>query len=382
MKGKAGKILASIALYAVGLAALAGVGYAAWRLSQRAAHQADATELQANWAAGPPVSVMLVGQSPAERTRILLGEARPWAATTLYAKVAGYLREIKVDRGDKVKAGELLAVLESPELDQQLLAADADAKNKKALAQRSRRLVAPGIVPEQDAEAAETNARVSAAQAQAAQVQRDYRMLRAPFDGEVTARYADPGALLQSATGSQTTALPIVRVAKVNRLRVTVFLDQFDAELVHVGDAVVVALPDQPLVKTTAKISRLAGELDAKTRTELCEIDVDNGDGRFPPGGYLRVTLQVQATPQPEIPAEALVVRHEKTFVAVVRPDNHVEMRPVVVLDQDGKRVQLLSGVQPGERVVVGLGDSADDGQKVQPVLLPQPATPGAKGKP
>jgi RND family efflux transporter MFP subunit len=377
MTGRTHKILAALGLYATGLAVVAGAGAGVVALSNRSEARADPSQRQAEVRAGPSVSVVRVGHSNPERTRLLLGEAHPYASTTLYAKVSGYLREIRVDRGDHVTEGQLLAVLDSPELETQVRAAQVDAENRQVLARRARHLAEPGIVSEQDAQTAEASAKVATAQVHAAQVQRDYRMLRAPFAGVVTARYADPGALLQSATGSQTSALPVVRVAQVDRLRVFIYLDQIDAGLVHLGDAVEVALPDRPETRAVAKISRVSGELDPKTRTMLAEVDVDNAQGLFPPGAFLRVSVHFRAPVRSEIPPEALLVRGAKTFVALIGPDDRVKMQPVTVLQHDGDRVQIL-GVQEGERVAVALGDSADDGQRVQPVNLPTPATRGS----
>lgn len=374
MTTKTRKILASLGLYATGTAVLVGAGAGVVALSNRSEARADPSHRQAEVRAGPTVSVTRVAPSSPQRTRTLLGEAHPYASTTLYAKVSGYLREIRVERGDHVQAGQLLAVLDSPELETQVRAAQVDARNRQVLARRARSLAEPGIVSEQDAQQAEASAQVAQAQARAAQVQRDYRMLRAPFAGVVTARYADPGALLQSATGSQTSALPVVRVAQVDRLRVFIYLDQIDASLVHVGDAVEVALPDRPDTRITAKVSRVAGELDAKTRTMLAEIDVDNAQGRFPPGAFLQVTLHLTAPVRPEIPADALLVRGARTLVAIIGPDDRVKMQPVTVLEHDGDRVQV-QGVREGDRVAVALGDAADEGQRVQPVALAVPAT-------
>ncbi len=375
------RILANLALYAVGLGVLVAGILGTLALVRRSEARADPRALAQELSAGPTVAFVPVVRSSPDRTRVLLGEARPYAATVLYAKVSGYLHDIKVDRGDRVEAGQLLAVIDSPELDTQVRAAEIDARNRRVLADRARRLATPGIVSEQDAQQAEASAGVAGAQVRAAQQQRDYRLIHAPFAGLITARYADPGALVQAATGSQTTALPVVRLAQVDRLRVFLYLDQADAAVVHVGDEVGVAVPGKPQAQLAAKISRVSGELDPKTRTMVAEVDLDNRDGRFAAGSFLQVTLRLHLPVLPEIPAEALILRGQKPFVAVLGAGDRIAMREVQLGEHDGQRVQLIQGVQPGERVAVSLGDAAEDGQRVRPVAVPRSGGKGGGSK-
>ena len=375
------RMIANLALYAAGLALLGAAALGMRTLAQRSQARADPRTLQATLSAGPTVAFVPVGLSSPDRTRVLLGEARPYAATVLYAKVSGYLHEIKVDRGDHVEAGQLIAVIDSPELDTQVHAAEIDARNRRVLADRARRLAVPGIVSEQEAQQAEASAGVAGAQVRAAQQQRDYRRIHAPFSGIITARYADPGAMVQAATGSQTTALPVVRLAQIDKLRVFLYLDQVDAAIVRVGDDVDVGLAGGSGDKVPAKIARVSGELDAKTRTMVAEVDLDNREGRFAAGSFVQISLHLHLPVRPEIPTEALLVRGQKSFVAVLGAGDHIEMREVQVGDHDGQRVQLLSGVHPGEKVAVSLGDAAQDGQRVQPVAAPEPAAKAKGGQ-
>ncbi len=318
--------------------------------------------------AGPGVRVVNAGRSSGTRTISLTGEARSYATVTLYAKVSGYLKEIRVDKGDRVKAGQVLAVIESPELDRQYEAALFDAKNKRIDAERFKALVEKGYVSRQDADNSETAAKVAEANAESLRSQKDYEILRAPFSAIVTARFADPGALVQSATTSQTNALPLVTLSETGRLRVYVYLDQKDAALVRVGDQAEIFDAARPDVRLTAALSRVSGELDPKTRTLLAEFDVENRKGEILAGSFVQVALTLKTPQYTEIPAEAVVARGDAYIVGIVSPDDRVNFRQVVIADSDGKKVRLHSGLEEGERVVLNPGFGIAEGEKVQPI--------------
>ncbi len=327
----------------------------------------EAASRRAELALGPRVQTALAGRSPSLRRITVQGEARPYASVTLYAKVAGYLRSITVDKGDHVRGGEVLARIEAPEIDQQYLAAAATARNQRSFAARAKTLVGPGVVSAQDFDTAIAGSEAAEAGRRAAEQEKDYEILRAPFDGTITARFADPGALLQSATAAQTSALPVVEVSQVDRLRVYAYVGQHDATFVHVGDAATIVPPERPGVHFTARVSRLSDELDPRTRTLLVEVDLDNRAGLIVPGSFVDVTLALPVPALPEVPAAALVFRGAAPFVAVVGDDEHVHFRPVTVADDDGKVARLSEGVTPGERVAVNLGDEVADGAPVRP---------------
>ena len=357
----------SLLFFALGLLALAAAWQGVTRLNTRAAAQLSAAK-PVDDGGIPAVSVGVAEASPPTRVVRLIGEARPWLTTTVYAKVSGYLHEIRVDRGSRVVAGDVIAVLDVPELDQQLTAAKADAQNRTSLANRAQKLAAPGVVSVQEADTAKSAAAVADAQVASLASQREYRNVRAPFDGVVTARFADPGALLQAATSAQTSALPVVRVSDIDKLRVSVYLSQDDAAVVHLGDGVTVSAPNHPETAVNAKVSRLAGELDARSRSLLAEIDVDNRDGRFSAGAFVDVAWTVHQQPQTQVAAEALIVRGPLTFVAVVGADARVQLRPVRVLDHDGAKARIDGDVKPGDRVALSSGEELVDGMKVRPV--------------
>jgi len=368
-------------MYVAGVVALGATLLGVWglgaRRTSRAADEARGrTEEQAR---GPRVRVAPVMQSPPERELMLQGEARPFLSVTLYAKVSGYLTNMRVDKGDRVKARQVIANIASPELDQQFAAAQADARNKRINSDRVTALGPSGVVSKQETDLARANADVAEATQASISAQRDYRTIRAPFDGTVTARFADPGALIQAATNAQTGAIPIVTVSKTDRLRIYVYLDQGSAALVRVGDPALLRVPERPGFVRKAAIARVTGELAPRTRTMLTEIDVDNADGAILPGSFVRVSVRVKTPPLPEIPVEALVTRQDKAFVPVIDGGGHLRYRPVNVADDDGKSVRLLDGVTVGERVALNVGNEVEDGAQVQVVA---PAAAAAASQP
>ena len=352
----------------VALVALALVLLLALFVSRRAYLMKETRDRAAAVKAGPEVRVISAKRSSGERLVSLTGEARPYAAVTLYAKVSGYLKEIRVDKGDRVNAGQVLAIIESPELDRQYESAVVDAQDKRRDADREKILVGKNLVSQQDADHAEASARESEANAEALKIQKGYETLRAPFSGIVTARFADPGALVQSAANSQTTALPLVSLSQTDKLRVYIYLNQKDASFVRIGNNAEISDPSRPDVKLSASITRISGELDPKTRTLLAELDVDNKQGLFLAGSFMQVSLKLKTTPAIEIPAEALLMKEDKAFVAIISQGNKVHFRPVFASDSDGKTVRISSGLEEGQQLVLNPGFGITDGAQVQPV--------------
>ena len=188
-----------------------------------------------------------------------------------------------------------------------------------------------------------------------------------PFNGTVTARFADPGALVQNAASSQTSALPVVTVEDTDSLRIYAYLDQADAESVRPGLQAAITMDERAGVRIPAKVTRTSGELDARTRKLLVELDLDNRRGQIVPGSFVHVELDAPAPVLPELPSEALVVRQNRTLVAVLAADSTVHFRDVIVASNDGLRMRLLTGVSNGDRVVLNAGDALADGARVRP---------------
>ncbi len=338
--------------------------------ARHSGNEHEAQRLRAEQDAGPRVRVAVAGTGTGARVLDLPGDAMPYAATTLYAKTSGFLREIRVDKGSTVRQGQILAVLESPELDSDAKALKADAENKRRYAERVRQLGKDGIISARDLEDADAAARIAEQKLATQATAQGYRNLTAPFAGVITQRFADPGALIQNA-GSSSAAQPIVALAQVERLRVTFYLDQQVASRVKVGQEVVVKPADRPDLARTVKVARFSGALDAKTRTLLAEADLDNRDGAFVAGGAVQVSLTLpQEAGRLEIPSEAVLVVGEKTFAAVVGPDQKIAIRPVVLGEDSGSRVRVLQGLKAGDRVVLSPPATIKEGDKVQAVAV------------
>lgn len=340
-----------------------GVGGLYW--SRQSGLKADTARRTADLQAGPRVRVAKAGLQDPQRDLSLQGEALPYASTTLYAKVSGFLRSISVDKGSAVTPGQVVAVVESPETDRDTQALQADADNKRRNAVRSKALGRDGLLSPRDVEQAEADAAVAEAKLASQATLKGYQVVRAPFRGVVTQRFADPGALVQNA-GSSSTAQPLVTLAQVDRLRVTVYLDATVAALVKPGTPVEVRPVERLDVVRPAKLSRVAGALDPRTRTLLAEADLDNRDGAFLAGGFVRVDLKVKASSRFAIPLEAVVIRDGRPQAAVLQENGRVKFQALRLGEEEDSRVRVLGGLQPGDTVVLNPPPSLKDGDRVQ----------------
>ena len=359
------------------LVAAVAVGVVVLAVSRRAA---EARERQSRATAldrGPAVRVAQVELSASDRTLSLPGETRAWSQATLYSKVAGYVREVKVDKGTRVKKGDLLARLESPETDQQVLGARADLQVKQYQADRLRKLRPQGFIAQQDLDNAEGALSVARATLQQLLATQAYEQLRAPFDGVVTARYVDPGALVAAGTASNQAVQPLFDLADMRTVRVQVYVGQDDAADLRPGAPVTISLPDDPGHPIEAKVTRSAQGIDARTRTMLVEMDVPNEPVRLYPGSYVNVKIRFPGRRTPVVPGEALAWRGDALYVAQLEAGDRVKLVRIQPGDDDGRRVQVLSGLQGGERVVLNPSAELSDGDPVQP-LAPQGGGPAA----
>jgi RND family efflux transporter MFP subunit len=368
----------ALTLGTVLLLLLAVAGVLGLALSRRSAEARERRERIGILDKGPQVRVVQVEVSPADRTLALPAEVRAWAQSTLYSKVAGYVREIRVDKGTAVKTGDLLARLESPETDQAVLGARADFKYKQFQAERFRKLRPQGLVAQQDLDNAEAALSVSRATLQGLLATQGYEQVRAPFDGVVTARYVDPGALVAAGTASNQTVQPLFDIADMRTVRVQVYVGQDDAGDTGPGTPVTITTPDDPGHPIEAKVTRTAQGIDARTRTMLVEVDVPNQPVRLYPGSYVNVRLHFAGRRTPLVPGEALAWRGGVLFVASLGSDDRVHLVRVQPGDDDGRRVQILSGLQGGERVVLNPSAELSDGDRVQPIPPPKGAGPAA----
>lgn len=346
------------------LIAVAAAGAVTFALRRK---HAEAREIQARNAVvdgGPKVIVTKAVAAPPSRPVVLQGDVRAFRQATIYAKVSGYLKSISVDRGDRVEAGQVLGVLESPETLQQEAAAQADLNLRRLTERRVRSLAPSGLVSQQEVDNAAGSLDVARAESARIKALRGYEVLRAPFDGRITARYVDQGALLSAATSSTTSAQEIVEVADTSRVRIFVYPGQLDATRVHEGDVVSFWSDAEPARRRTDEIVRIAHALDPRTRTMLAEIEVDNADESLRPGSYVHVEVTIPTTNGVVVPADSIVLRAGKPFVALARAGKATFV-PVDVADDDGKLVRLASGVALGDDVITHPSDDVIEGGAV-----------------
>jgi RND family efflux transporter MFP subunit len=359
----------SLGLYVFGLLIViaAGFGTAYYVHASTTTLAGARSAIEADAAQGPRVVVAQVTKGPESRTITLLGDAKPFTTATLFAKVSGYVKAVSVDKGDFVKAGQVIATIESPELESQYQSAVADLDYKQRLAVRQRELLRSGTYAVQTVEQTESSLRQAQENVRNLDTMRSYQVLRAPFDGTVIARFADPGALMQAATTNQASSLPVIQIADNSKLRIGAYVEQRDVPAVHIGDPVEVVDASNPERKRMAAISRTVGTLDPRTRTLFIEIDVDNRDGFLVPGSFTYANLKVPVASYPQIPVAALSTRGGSPQVALVGEDATVKFRPVRVVSTDGIVMNIGEGVSPGEKVVLNVPNEVTDGAKVRP---------------
>jgi len=356
----------------------------------------------------PVAPVARVGRTPLANRLEVAGEFLPFQEVEIHAKVAGYIRKIYVDIGDRVHAGQLLAELEVPEMTAQVEGAQAVVQRSQEDILSARSAVArtvadyaalhaafdrlkqasdthPGLIAQQeldDAEAKDLSAKaqVEAARSELASREQglgaaqadhrhyaslaDYSHITAPFDGIVTWRYADTGTLLQAGT-SNSGSMPAIKLAQVNILRLRLPVPESLAGYVHIGDTArihIQATGDH----LSGKVVRTTGELDLATRSLQVEIDLDNKDGKLTPGMYADVTLNIQRRGNGlTIPVEAVDRSQSAPFAFVVNQQGHIEKRPLHLGMETPRFIEVIDGLQEGERVVVANLSSFQPGEAV-----------------
>jgi len=337
----------------------------------------ERSKLRTVAASGPHVIVTRPTAASAERRLTLPATIQGYVETPVFAKIAGYLKDIRVDKGDRVRKGQVLAILESPELDAQV----ADARHylwlESVTNTRNQGLVLKHGISQQIAD----NSRGSMLQARDAYIQlramQAYEVITAPFDGIVTDRYLDPGALVaQTTTPTNSyllshiseTATPIVMLATLSPLRVYASAPQNVANLIYNGAPATISVEQRPGRDITAHITRHPEALDSTTRMMLMEADLRNSDGALYPGMYgtMSVTVKVPAS-APLVSDDVLVFRDDKVLVPVVR-NSIVHLAPVTLGYDNGYAVEITSGISMNDLIAVNLGQSASEGERVQPI--------------
>ena len=335
----------------------------------------------------PDIQAPTVAMAKVEREDLynevtIAAEFRPYVEVALNAKVSGYVDKMNVDFGDKVKEGQLLATLLVPELKDELDSAraaqgraEADYKNAHLIYTR---LVGvnnehSNLVAQQDidtAEAKDSNAAAALASAKADvekyQTLVGYTQITAPFDGVVTMRYADPGALIQAGTASDTQAKPLVRVSDNYRLRLDFPVSVAYVKDIHLGDEVEVRVQSLDNKRITGKVSRFTDKVSNDTRTMITEIEVPNPNLELVPGMYAAVVLKVEQRPHAlTIPIEAASIG-DSTTVCVVNGSQQIEERAVTLGLETASRCEVTSGLKEGELVMIGGRTAIHAGEKVE----------------
>src|SRR5882757_6648648 len=362
-KGGAPKFYA-FAVVTIGVAAVA-VAYFHFARNQEISTVREAKALVAE--RGPRIEIVTTTAGPTLRSIKLLADIRSGASTTLYSKVAGYLKPVHVDKGDKVEAGQVVAEIESPELDQAYAGASADFANKQRNLARIRGLYEKGNATQVALFQAETDALVAENAVAVLATNKAYQIVRAPFAGRVTARFADPGALIGNAQTNYVSAQPMLTISDDTKIRVYTYLQQSDVPFVNIGDPAEVSDASNPDRKKMATVTRITGELDAKTRTMLIEVHLDNQDNFIVPGSFAYVTLHAKIQSYPQIPVTALLTRSNESVVAVLEKDL-VRFRTVKVASTDGAIVSLADGLTPGEKIAINVPDEVTNGSRIQAI--------------
>ena len=341
-------------------------------LARGAALRSQTRELEAEQGKGPLVLVTRATMAPSSRVLEVPCSTVGYHQTPVYAKVPGYMKTIYVDKGDRVKAGQMLALLESPETDKQVADAWANYWLQKVTDDRNQRLVRAEVISQQDAD----NTHSAMLQAYATWLQlkaiQSYEVIRSPFDGVITARYVDPGTLIPeatTATGTATTSPnPLLLLATLKPLRVYAQVPQSIALFIRDGDTAVVTFTELPTRQFNGSVNRRAKMVTNDTRTMLVEVDLPNDDLALYPGMYGRVRFNFEAPEGvPMVSDDALVFKHGRTDVPVVR-GGLLHLAEVTLGYDDGMNVEITSGLSSDDLVAINLGQAVQDGEPVRPV--------------
>ena len=354
------------------------------------ARLADATTNETTEA--PAVNVFTVTPSPGTQSLKLPGETAAWNETAIYARVNGYVAKWFADIGDSVTAGQTLALIDTPELDAELLAAKAklnasiaqvavkQARADFAVTTDQRWRESPkGVVSDQERESkkagsAEALAELNAAHAQVMLQQADvdrltaltqFKEVKAPFDGTIVQRQIDLGNLVTAGSTANTTSL--YRLSENSPMRIFVYAPQSVAHrLMKAGTGAVITSADIPAMRLEGKVARTARAINPQSRTIRIEIDVPNSDRSLVPGMYVQAEFELTGGAQIQIPAAAMLYRSGGPQVAVVEPSGAVAFRDVTIASDDGNMVSIGTGLAVGEKVALNLSSQIAAGVKVK----------------
>jgi membrane fusion protein, multidrug efflux system len=326
-------------------------------------------ELMNERSQGINVLVAKIGQTPQSRMLDLPATIHGYIETSIYAKVPGYLKTIKVDKGDRIKKREILAILESPETDQAVANARANYRIAAITDERYQLLVQKQVVPQQTADQTHATMLQDKAMLDQELAIQAYEVIRSPVDGIVTARYVDPGALIPQTTTPVTAATPIVAVATLSPLRVYAYIPQSAALFVKDGDPATITVSERPNAVYKGRIIRHPEALDDTSRTMLAEVDLPNDDKSLYPGMYARMAMKVAIRENGTVVRDdALIFRDGNVYVPVVRGDE-VRLVTVTLGYDNGQDVVVRGDLKEDDMVALNMGQAVEDGERVHPIM-------------
>ena len=349
---------------------------------------AASTDLQSQEA--PTVEIITVTHAPPSEALRLPAEARGWYGSAIYARVSGYLTNWLVDIGDRVKKNQVLAIIDTPELDAQLEAAkaqlkasEAEVKVKEADAEFAKSTYerwqgsAKGVVSDQEREDkkaghATAEAKLNAARARVnldkSNIDRltflaQFKQVTAPYDGVITERRVDVGDLVTAGSTSNTS--PLFEISQYDQIRVFANVPQRASGETSVGTAAAITASEFPSEVFEGKITRTSQSIDPQARTLRVEIDLPNASQKLLPGMYLKVAFKLRPRTSVQIPASALVFKTGGPQVAVIRSNNTVKFIDVQIGRDNGNTVDIAAGLSGGERVALNINNQIRDGSGV-----------------
>jgi RND family efflux transporter MFP subunit len=369
-----------------GLVLVAAGASAAYGIVSRNAHEKSLNTWTSDQAL-PVVSVAAPQSGPATRSLTLPGDVEAFYEAPIYARVSGYLHTWYQDIGAHVKAGQVLATIDTPDLDQEAAQVQADLNSAKAnlalaelTAKRWHALLASNAVSQQSADEKEGNAAAQRAAVNAAQAHVDrlaalesFKRLTAPFAGIVTARNTDVGALIGAGADA---AKPLFKVADMHEMRVYVRVPQAYASELVVGMTAKLKEPQYPGMSFPATLATTSQSVAADSRTVLVELLAPNQDGKLWAGTYAEVEFDLPGNAAIlRVPASALIFRSQGAQLATVTADKHVAMKSVTIGRNLGSEIEILSGISPRDMIVTAPPDTLEDGELVD-VTTGQQAAP------
>jgi RND family efflux transporter MFP subunit len=332
---------------------------------------------QANQAiAGLAVSVVKPAKAPAMISIDLPGQTQAFSQASVYAQTTGYVKSWNFDIGSHVREGDVLAEIDTPQVDQQLNQAKAALKQAQAgfdlsrvTYERDRDLLQRKVIAHQDFDNAESDYRgkqatVNSAEAAVLRLEalEDFKVLKAPFEGIVTTRNTDIGGMVNAGAGN-----PLFVVARIKPLRVYINVPESMRRNVAVGDSAELKFDEIPGRTFAGKVVRTAGAIDPTSRTLLTEVDVPNENSQLFPGAYMQVHLSTGSSKQSLlIPANTLLFRSEGIMVGVVGADNKVDLKKIKIGQDLGSQLEVIQGLSPDDQVIINPSDSLASGQVVR----------------